>query len=118
MGTLAALFHTTTSHEIMSSGKTFTLSGGAKIPAIGFGTWQSAPGQVKAAVIETLKQGYRHLDLAKVYGNQVECGEGIKEGLKAAGIKREDVFITSKLWNTQHKPSDVAAALDDTLAEL
>jgi len=102
----------------MSSGKTFTLSGGASIPAIGFGTWQSAPGQVKAAVIEALKQGYRHLDLAKVYGNQVECGEGIKEGLKAAGVKREDVFITSKLWNSQHQPADVAAALDDTLAEL
>jgi len=102
----------------MSNGKTFTLASGAKIPAIGFGTWQSAPGEVKNAVIEALKAGYRHLDLAKVYGNQVEIADGIKEGLKAAGIKREDVFITSKLWNSQHNPSDVAAALDDCLAEL
>lgn len=102
----------------MSSGKTFTLSSGTKIPAIGFGTWQSEPGKVKAAVIEALKQGYRHLDLAKVYGNQVEVGEGIKEGLQAAGIKREDVFITSKLWNSQHNPEDVAPALDDCLKEL
>jgi len=102
----------------MSLGRTLTLRSGAKMPALGFGTWQSEPGVVKQSVITALKTGYRHLDLAKVYGNQVEVGEGIKEGLKAANIRREDVFITSKLWNSQHHPEDVASALDDCLQEL
>jgi L-glyceraldehyde reductase len=87
---------------------------------LGFGTWQAEPGQVKVAVLEALKAGYRHLDLAKVYGNQKEIAEALKEAFGGAvpGLKREDVFITSKLWNSQHRPQDVPAALDDCLAEL
>ncbi|RFU75305.1 nadp-dependent glycerol dehydrogenase [Trichoderma arundinaceum] len=103
----------------MSSGRTVTLNTGHKIPQIGYGTWQAAPGEVGAGVYEALKVGYRHLDLAKVYGNQKEVGEGIKKALaEVPGLKREDIFITSKLWNVSHKPEDVAPALDDTLAEL
>jgi len=96
------------------------LNTGASIPQLGFGTWQSEPGQVKAAVLEALKAGYKHLDLAKVYGNQKEIAEALKEafGGGVSGLKREDVFITSKLWNSQHRPQDVPAALDDCLAEL
>jgi L-glyceraldehyde reductase len=103
----------------MSSGKTATLSSGHKIPTLGYGTWQSAPGEVGTGVYEALKAGYRHLDLAKVYGNQKEVGEGIKRAFaEIPGLKREDVFITSKLWNTHHRPEHVEPALDDTLAEL
>jgi len=104
----------------MSLGRKVTLNTGASIPQLGFGTWQSEPGQVKAAVLEALKAGYRHLDLAKVYGNQKEIAEALKEAFGGAvsGLKREDVFITSKLWNSQHRPKDVPAALDDCLAEL
>ncbi|KAJ4149945.1 hypothetical protein LMH87_010717 [Akanthomyces muscarius] len=103
----------------MSSGRTVTLNTGAKVPALGYGTWQSAPGEVGAGVFEALKAGYRHLDLAKVYGNQREVGEGIKRALKEVdGLKREDIFITSKLWNDSHQPENVAAALDETLQEL
>ncbi|KAH6603687.1 hypothetical protein Trco_008462 [Trichoderma cornu-damae] len=103
----------------MSSGRTVTLNTGAKIPQIGYGTWQAAPGEVGAGVFEALKVGYRHLDLAKVYGNQKEVGEGIQKALaEVPGLKREDIFITSKLWNNSHRPEDVAPALDDTLAEL
>lgn len=103
----------------MSSGRTVTLNTGHKIPQIGYGTWQSAPGVVGAGVYEALKVGYRHLDLAKVYANQKEVGEGIKKALaEVPGLKREDIFITSKLWNSSHAPEDVAAALDDTLEEL
>lgn len=104
----------------MSLGRKVTLNTGASIPQLGFGTWQSEPGQVKAAVLEALKAGYRHLDLAKVYGNQKEIAEAFKEAFGGAvsGLKREDVFITSKLWNSQHRPHDVPAALDDCLAEL
>jgi len=103
----------------MSLGRKVALNTGAKIPLLGFGTWQSEPGQVGAAVQEALKAGYRHLDLAKVYGNQKEVAQGIKKALsEVPGLKREDLFITSKLWNTQHRPEHVAAALDDCLEEL
>ncbi|POR33394.1 D/L-glyceraldehyde reductase [Tolypocladium paradoxum] len=103
----------------MSSGKTVTLNTGHTMPQIGYGTWQAAPGEVGAGVYEALKTGYRHLDLAKIYGNQREVAEGIQRALKdVPGLKREDMFITSKLWNNKHRPEDVAAALDDTLAEL
>ncbi|RMZ68783.1 hypothetical protein GMOD_00002631 [Pyrenophora seminiperda CCB06] len=89
-------------------------------PQLGFGTWQAEPGQVGEAVLEALKAGYRHLDLAKVYGNQKEIAQALKKafGGEVSGLKREDVFITSKLWNSQHRPKDVPGALDDCLAEL
>jgi len=103
----------------MSSGKTVTLNTGHKIPQLGYGTWQAAPGEVGNGVYEALKIGYRHLDLAKIYENQKEVAQGIKRALSdIPGLKREDIFITSKLWNTQHDPATVEAALDDTLAEL
>ncbi|PLB47588.1 Aldo/keto reductase [Aspergillus steynii IBT 23096] len=103
----------------MSLGKTFTLNTGAKIPTLGFGTWQSAPGEVGEAVYHALKAGYRHLDLATIYQNQREVAEGIKRAYKdVPGLKREDIFITSKLWNSQHHPDDVEKALDECLAEL
>ena len=103
----------------MSSGKTATLNSGHKIPLLGYGTWQAAPGEVGNGVYEALKVGYRHLDLAKIYQNQKEVGEGIKRALKdVPGLKREDIFITSKLWNNKQRPEDVEPALDDTLAEL
>jgi len=104
----------------MSLGRKVTLNTGATIPQLGFGTWQAEPGQVGAAVLEALKAGYRHLDLAKVYGNQKEIAQALKKafGGEVPGLKREDVFITSKLWNSQHRPKDVPGALDDCLAEL
>lgn len=103
----------------MSSGKIATLSSGYKIPTLGYGTWQAAPGEVGAGVYEALKAGYRHLDLAKIYGNQKEVAQGIKKAIaEVDGLKREDIFITSKLWNNKHRPENVEAALDDTLAEL
>ncbi|KAL2682997.1 mitochondrial glycerol dehydrogenase Gld1 [[Neocosmospora] mangrovei] len=103
----------------MSFGRTVTLNSGHKVPVIGYGTWQSAPGEVGAGVYEALKAGYRHLDLAKIYQNQREVGEGLKKALaEVPGLKREDIFITSKLWNNKHRPEEVAGALDDTLEEL
>ncbi|KAA8650865.1 putative aldehyde reductase (AKR1) [Aspergillus tanneri] len=103
----------------MSLGKKFTLNTGAQIPQLGFGTWQSAPGEVGEAVYHALKAGYRHLDLATIYQNQREVAEGIKRAFKdIPGLKREDLFITSKLWNSQHHPDVVEKSLDKCLAEL
>ncbi|KAK7211443.1 hypothetical protein V2G26_018621 [Clonostachys chloroleuca] len=78
----------------------FTLNTGAKIPAVGLGTWQSQPGEVRKAVAYALKDGYRHIDAALIYGNENEVGQGIKD----SGVPREDIFLTSKLWNT-HQPN-------------
>ncbi|KAJ8405580.1 hypothetical protein AAFF_G00315600 [Aldrovandia affinis] len=95
------------------------LSSGQKIPIMGLGTWKSAPGQVKQAVLSALDCGYRHIDCASAYGNEHEVGEALKErvGLGKT-LQREDVFVTSKLWNTQHHPDDVEPACRKTLADL
>lgn len=94
--------------------ETFTLNTGAKIPAVGFGTWQAAPKEVERAVETALREGYKHIDCAAIYRNETEVGQGIKK----SGVRREEIFITSKLWNTKHRPEDVEAALDKTLKDL
>ncbi len=65
-----------------------------------------------------IKSGYRHIDCAWIYGNEVEVAEGIAEGLKHAGLKREDLWVTSKLWNTFHQPEHVRPALEESLKAL
>ncbi|CAO1637748.1 unnamed protein product [Sympodiomycopsis kandeliae] len=102
----------------MSFGKTLKLNDGNVIPQIGLGTWLSKPGEVKAAVIEAAKVGYKHFDLAKIYQNQGEIGEAFDEIFSKGIAKREDLFITSKLWNNAHKPELVEKAYNDTLKEL
>ena len=101
----------------MSLNKTLTLNDGNKIPQIGLGTWLSKPGEVANAVEIAIKNGYRHLDLAKIYQNQHEVGAALKKTIPSV-VKREDLFITSKLWNNAHKPSNVQAAYEETLQEL
>lgn len=80
------------------------------MPLLGLGTWKAKKGEVAAAVEYALTHGYNHLDCAACYGNEAEVGEGLKAAF-AKGIKREDVFVTSKLWNTKHAKEDVRWAL-------
>ncbi|XP_037355500.1 aldo-keto reductase family 1 member A1 isoform X2 [Talpa occidentalis] len=92
---------------------------GQKMPLIGLGTWKSEPGQVKAAIKYALSVGYRHIDCAAIYGNEAEIGEALKENVgPGKAVPREEVFVTSKLWNTKHHAEDVEPALRKTLADL
>ncbi|KZV48739.1 aldose reductase [Dorcoceras hygrometricum] len=96
--------------------ETFKLNSGHKIPAVGIGTWNSqSPHQtVYSAIVEA---GYRHVDTAAYYGVQTGVGEGIQKALKA-GVEREHLFVTSKLWCTEMSPERVRPALKQTLKEL
>ncbi|KAK6290514.1 hypothetical protein POUND7_002055 [Theobroma cacao] len=96
----------------------FELNTGAKIPSVGLGTWQAAPGVVGDAVATAIKLGYRHIDCAQVYGNEKEIGSVLKKLFEDGVVKREDLWITSKLWNTNHAPEDVQEALNSTLEDL
>ncbi|MDP5078245.1 MAG: aldo/keto reductase [Nonlabens sp.] len=98
--------------------KTLTFNNGDELEAIGLGTWKSKPGEVKQAVITALEAGYKHIDCAAIYGNEKEIGEALNEVFSKGDIKREDVWITSKLWNNAHLPKDVEPALKQTLSDL
>ncbi|OSX61644.1 hypothetical protein POSPLADRAFT_1040134 [Postia placenta MAD-698-R-SB12] len=101
----------------MSDGKLLTLNTGAQIPQIGLGTWLSEPNEVENAVEIAVRHGYRHLDLAMIYQNQDEVGRALKKVIPSV-VKREELFITSKLWNSSHKPELVEKELDETLSQL
>ena len=98
--------------------KTLTLNNGNTIPQFGLGTWKSEPGQVKNAVKYALSIGYQQIDSAPIYGNEKEVGEGLKESFGESVVKREDIFITSKLWNNRHYKKEVIPALKQTLQDL
>lgn len=88
------------------------------MPVVGLGTWNSKPGEVETAVYSALKSGYRHIDCAHVYGNEKEVGAGLRRAINEGICTRGDVFVTSKLWNTDHSPKDVQPALEVTLKNL
>lgn len=97
---------------------TLRLSNGAEIPTFGLGTWKSKPGEVRDAVLEAIRAGYRHVDCAWIYGNEPEVGEALKALIDGGEIARDDVWITSKLWNDRHAPEHVEPALRETLEHL
>lgn len=88
------------------------------MPAIGLGTWKSGKGEVEEAVKIALNNGYRHIDCAATYGNEAEIGNAFSNVFSEGKIKREDVWVTSKLWNDSHKKEDVIPALKQTLKDL
>jgi len=94
---------------------TYKLYNGKLIPKLGYGTWKAEKNLVKQSVKVALQEGYKHIDCASVYGNEKEVGDAISEHKE---IPRENLFITSKLWNTHHNPELVATALEQTLNDL
>jgi diketogulonate reductase-like aldo/keto reductase len=105
----------------MSNGKTFTLNNGVKIPAVGFGTFanEGARGETYKAVTCALKVGYRHLDCAWFYQNEDEVGDAVRDFLKEnPSVKREDLFICTKVWNHLHEPEEVKWSFQNSLEKL
>ena len=94
---------------------TFELNNGYKIPCVGFGTWQTPNGDTAViAVTEAIKAGYRHIDTAAAYGNEASIGKAIKE----CDVSRSELFITSKLWNSERGYDKTMAAFDKTMKDL
>ncbi|MBS5985436.1 aldo/keto reductase [Clostridium sp.] len=94
---------------------TYTLSNGVNIPCVGFGTWQTPNGETAInSVLEAIKCGYRHIDTAACYGNEESVGKAIK----LSGTNREELFVTSKLWNTDQGYESTLKAFDKTIKDL
>lgn len=92
--------------------------GTAEMPSVGLGLWKIERDKVAHVVRQAIEAGYRHLDSAADYGNEVEVGHGIKQALTDGLCKREELWITSKLWNTFHAAEHVEQACDKTLQDL
>ncbi|MDG1124143.1 MAG: aldo/keto reductase [Pseudomonadales bacterium] len=88
------------------------------MPAVGLGLWKIDPSAVAQAVYEAIKAGYRHLDSAADYGNEVQVGEGIARAIAEGLCSREELWVTSKLWNTYHRKEHVEAACRKSLDDL
>ena len=91
-----------------------SLNNGQKIPQLGFGVYLIPPEETEKCVLEALKIGYRHFDTAHMYGNEKELGAALKK----SGIKRDELFITSKLWITQYGEGTTLKAVDKMLKRL
>ncbi len=98
--------------------KTLQFANKDQMPVVGLGTWKSEPDEVYRAVKAAIGMGYRHIDCAYIYGNEAEVGQALSESFREKVIGRDQVWVTSKLWNNSHAPEDVLPAVEQTLASL
>jgi diketogulonate reductase-like aldo/keto reductase len=92
----------------------FVKANGARIPAIGLGTWELRGRTCARLVEQALKLGYRHIDTAQIYENEREVGDGVR----ASGVKRDDVFVTTKVWTTHFAPNELERSARESLVKL
>ncbi|XP_044863578.1 aldose reductase-related protein 2-like isoform X1 [Mauremys mutica] len=100
------------------SSKAVTLPSGGSVPLLGLGTWQSPPGAVQEAVEVALDAGYQHVDCAYFYQNETEIGAAFQKKLGEGRLKRDELYVVSKLWNSFHAPQDVKPAFLKSLMML
>lgn len=102
--------------QFSSPTDTFTLANGVRVPCIGFGTWQSEDGdEAYNAVMTALQSGYRHIDTAAAYGNEKSVGAAIRDFCREHNVRREDMFLTTKLWNDDHGYEATKAAIKKSI---
>jgi D-xylose reductase len=102
----------------MNSDQTIPLADSASMPAVGLGTWKIPNEHASVMVCEAMRTGYRHLDCACDYGNEAEVGAGLAKALAESVCHRDEIWITSKLWNTYHDPRHVRLACERSLRDL
>ncbi|CAH8566631.1 unnamed protein product [Heterobilharzia americana] len=93
------------------------MNSGYSIPVVGLGTWNSPPGEVGSAVQKALEVGYRHIDCAYIYKNEAEVGAALEDAMESLQIRRDEIFITSKLWHTGHRPENVKKSCEAGAAD-
>lgn len=98
----------------MTSVPAFQLADGTAIPQLGFGTWQVADADATPSVLHALEVGYRHIDTAQAYRNEA----GVGRALAQSGLARDEVYVTTKLWNDSHRAADARAAIEGSLEKL
>ena len=98
---------------------TIKLNNGVEMPRLGLGVWKTSNNDSRDAVVTAIKHGYRAIDTAREYGNELGTGVGIREGMQQEGLKREDIFVTTKLYNGEQGDYDkVSKVLDKQLSDL
>ena len=107
-----------TTSEALRQSRIALTHGSGEIPVVGFGTLIPDLAETKQATKTALEVGYRHLDCAERYGNEDAVGEALREAFDAGTVAREDMFVTTKLWNTNHRPDRVRPALDASCRRL
>ena len=98
--------------------KNIELASGDQMPVLGLGTWKMSDGTAYSAVKTAIENGYRHIDCAWIYENEADVGKALKECIDAGIVKREELWVTSKLWNDRHRAEHVQAALKESLNNL
>jgi D-xylose reductase len=96
----------------------YSTPGGGDLPAVGLGLWKVERHQAARTVQDAIEAGYRHFDCACDYGNEAEVGEGLQQVLHSGTCRREELWVTSKLWNTYHAAEHVRLAVERSLADL
>jgi D-xylose reductase len=102
----------------MQNAQAIPLADGSSMPSLGLGLWKIERERTGDMVVEAIKAGYRHIDAACDYGNESEGGAGIQSAIQTGLCKRQDIWVTSKLWNTYHRPEHVRPAIEKSLNDL